>query len=318
MDMKLVEQYLYAIGQHLPLKGRQDILSELRSLLLDEIENREHTRPGENPTKSVIEGCGSPREVARRYAGHSHVIAPGLTDLYFFILKLMALGLGIAFTAIFAIILFTEAPQGIDLLKAVLSIPARTASALLGGIGGLTIAFILISRYVEDPKAALDEDWTAAELKGIQVEQEAASIPGAVAGIFFTIVLIVLLNVRPEILTAAERSFSLALPLGHAIDIDRFRFYVYFITALWFLDILRNLLVIRFRQEYLLSKALTFLSSLLSIALFSIMLSDNSLYVYDQGWIGFKLIFAIIVLVSIAELLGSVYRFLKGRLAGRL
>jgi hypothetical protein len=44
--MKLIEQYLRAISYNLPLSKRKDVVEELRSLMMDEIEQRFGAEPG--------------------------------------------------------------------------------------------------------------------------------------------------------------------------------------------------------------------------------------------------------------------------------
>ena len=57
--MKLVEKYVHAVGQKLPLKGREDTKKELKSLILDEIEEKY----GDNPKEEDI------KKARERYAG---------------------------------------------------------------------------------------------------------------------------------------------------------------------------------------------------------------------------------------------------------
>jgi hypothetical protein len=88
--MELMERYLQAIGEHLPAKGREDTLAELRADLLDEIEEREvaANRPlTEAEIASVLEGHGMPMMVAARYLPQRSLIGPAMFPFYWYTLK---------------------------------------------------------------------------------------------------------------------------------------------------------------------------------------------------------------------------------------
>jgi hypothetical protein len=87
--MNLLERYLQAIGQYLPVKGKDDTLAELRANLMAEIESREEElgRPlNEAEVSSVLAKHGRPMIVASRYLPQQSLIGPGLFPLYWFTL----------------------------------------------------------------------------------------------------------------------------------------------------------------------------------------------------------------------------------------
>jgi hypothetical protein len=87
--MKLIEQYLRAISYNLPLSKRKDVVEELRSLMMDEIEQRFGAEPGENDLRDYINEFGAPNQVAARYRSGRGVIAEGFRDIYFLIIKIV-------------------------------------------------------------------------------------------------------------------------------------------------------------------------------------------------------------------------------------
>jgi hypothetical protein len=83
--MDLLERYLQAVGQYLPVKGKDDTLAELRANLMAEIEGREEElgRPlNEAEVSSVLAQHGRPVIVASRYLPQQSLIGPGLFPLY--------------------------------------------------------------------------------------------------------------------------------------------------------------------------------------------------------------------------------------------
>jgi hypothetical protein len=87
--MDLLERYLQAVAQYLPLKGKEDTVAELPANLLAEIENREEElgRPLlEGEVGAVLQQHGRPVLVAARYLPQRFLIGPGLFPLYWFTL----------------------------------------------------------------------------------------------------------------------------------------------------------------------------------------------------------------------------------------
>jgi hypothetical protein len=52
---------------------------------------------------------------------------------------------------------------------------------------------------------------------------------------------------------------------------------------------------------------------LATVALFGVMLSNNGLYLQDTGLLGFKIIFIIILVVTIAEVIGETYKLIANK-----
>lgn len=81
--MELIERYLQAIGRHLPLPQRADILAELRAALEDSLEARAAGAPTEADAAAVIRGMGAPESVAASYApNRQYLIGPELFPLF--------------------------------------------------------------------------------------------------------------------------------------------------------------------------------------------------------------------------------------------
>jgi hypothetical protein len=311
--MKLLEKYIYAIGMHLPYKNRQDIKDELRSLLMDQLETEYGPEPTADQIEKVIVEFGSPREVAARYTENRYVIGMGYYDLYFMIMKIIAGALSIAFVVLFAIELLAEQPEGLELVTAILSVPARILGAFVGAVGGLTIAFILMTRYAKENVVNLDENWTVKELEQIQVGNQKVSLPGIIAELFFSTIFIIVLNVYPQVVTMAEEAFSVGIPVQHTIDIQVFSMYVLVLTFLYVLDVIYDLLLLKTREITRRLRVFLLTKELASVALVGVMLSDNDLYLQDTGLLGFKVIFIIVLVVAIAQVIGEAYRLIANK-----
>lgn len=311
--MKLLEKYIYAIGMHLPYKNRQDIKEELKSLLLDQIETEYGTEPTAAQIEKVITEFGSPREVANRYTENRYVIGMGYYDLYFMIMKIIAGALTIAFVVVFAVELLAEQPEGLALVSAILSVPVRICSAFIGSVGGLTLVFIMMTRYGRENVINLDENWTTKELDQIQIGNQKVSLPGIIIELFFSTVFIVLLNAYPQVVTLAENAFSVGIPVQHTINIQVFSMYVLAMTFLYLVDVVYDLILLKTREITKRLRLFLVTKEMASIALFGVMLSDDKLYLQDNGLLGFKVIFIIILVVAIVEVLAESYKLIANK-----
>ncbi len=162
--MNWLDRYLAAIGERLPARQRQDILKELRSLLLDALDHQTEGQAeyAEEDILAVIRQFGSPEEVALRYAPKPrYIIGPQLYDTYLtvtqILLTLVAFGIGVA--------LVVELVRAdLSLLAVMGQTVARVLSAGVSVIGWTTLVFALIERtsagkYEAEPEGSeLDDD----------------------------------------------------------------------------------------------------------------------------------------------------------------
>lgn len=166
--MDLIERYLKAVGAQLPAAGRDDILAELRDLLMSRVEERE-AELGRPLTEAEVEGVlrevGHPLTVAARYgAGPQHVVGPELYPWWLFGVK-TALTVLVLITAVGAVarILFGEVEVG----QAIGQAFAGLFSSGLTVVGLATLAGFIIERQKDKP--AFLTEWRARDLGMFEV-----------------------------------------------------------------------------------------------------------------------------------------------------
>ena len=77
--MQLIESYLFEVGRYLPEDQRDDILSELRSSLEEEIREAAGTdTPNREQIETVLNRYGHPINVASAYKEPRYLIGPEL------------------------------------------------------------------------------------------------------------------------------------------------------------------------------------------------------------------------------------------------
>ncbi len=58
--MSLIDRYVYEVGRHLPRNNRSDIQAELRSSLIDALEDRAGHEPTEDEIVELLKEFGPP------------------------------------------------------------------------------------------------------------------------------------------------------------------------------------------------------------------------------------------------------------------
>lgn len=314
--MKVIEQYLYEVGRRLPAKHREEITNELRSLLLDELEEKHGPNAGEEEAKQVLSEFGPPGEVARRYSGKTQIIASGLSDLYFLIMKILLGAMCVAFVTVYVVELASGEIESGDVLRRTLTLPFEILSAYFGGVGVLTLILIGVTRMGWNEGLNLEADWTPEELKDVEIEPESESRFSHIVSIAGAMVAIAVFNVFPQIMTLTEEAFLLStLSLGHRIVIEVFRRYVIVLTIILAFEIVYHAACLRAGDAKPWLRLAKTGITLATIILTAVMVGDMRLYAEYESIIGFRLIFVIALMGSIIELITDLVRYAKLRLA---
>jgi|GEM_PF-1821705 len=99
--MNMLERYLQAVGQYLPLETREDTLAELRANLLEQMDAREEElgRPlEEGDAAAMLRAHGKPEVVALRYLPQQSLIGPTVFPFYkFTLVRVMPLVVFVSF-----------------------------------------------------------------------------------------------------------------------------------------------------------------------------------------------------------------------------
>jgi hypothetical protein len=101
-EMNLLDRYIQEVGRFLPRVKRRDIQAELRSSLVDTLEDRFGKEQSDDQVAELLKEFGNPREVAASYHPQGqYLIGPGLYPLFTMVAGIVVaqhpgiLGLGI-------------------------------------------------------------------------------------------------------------------------------------------------------------------------------------------------------------------------------
>ena len=246
--MNILNVYLDETRQHLPLKNRDDIIAEIRSVLMDMIEER-NPKPGLTPDETTIEAVlsefGSPRKVAAQYSTHQYLLGPQIFPIYLQVLKIVLIVVAAVniLGLIIAIISGTSSDNGV--LITTLETIGGLFSSLFTTFGIVTLTFVLIERFApQDWQSEFEDEeaWSTDDLKE-KADQKRIKIPSLAAEITLGIFLILLFNVyldRIGIYFIGETGW-VSTPILN----DNFLRYIPWITAFIVFEIAINLYLIR-------------------------------------------------------------------------
>lgn len=241
--MKILDAYLAEIRYRLPRNNREDILDEIRSALMDMIEERSPgADPSEATVKAVLKEYGSPKQVARQYRGQQALIGPQTYPVYMTVLKIVfiivaALNvLGLTFAAI------SGSLGESGLFVAILETFGGLLSSLFTAFGIITLIFALIERFAaEELQAEIEEEWSPDDLAELEDKKRVKVVELAVE-ITLGIIFILLINLyldRIGIYYLGDTGWVSAPILNN--NILR---YIPWLTAITALDIGLNLYLI--------------------------------------------------------------------------
>ncbi len=244
--MKLLDLYLEEVRKQLPPKSREDILREIRSTLMDMIEDRK-TAPDQEASEETIaaalEEFGSPRKVAQQYGAHNYLIGPRLYPVYLQVLRIVLVV--VAALNILGVILAVINPPAPDpgIFQTVLEILGGLFSSLFTAFGIVTLSFAGIERTTpEEWKLSVDEEWSPEDLQKHE-QQQRVNVTEMAIEITLTLIFIAGLNFfldRIGIYYLADSQWVSAPILN-----ENFNRYIPWITAGAALDIALNLYLIR-------------------------------------------------------------------------
>jgi len=313
--MKLLEQYLTAIGAKLPWKGRADIIAELRSLLEEGIEQRYGKSPTIAEVKTFITEFGSPATIAARYTGDRPIIAAGLAGLFRSLVLIILGAVAIAFFIVMIINFFTvdTGPiTGKAIFRMLAEFVGRTIGAWISATGVLTIGFIIASRFLPDAGVDLDEDWNVDQLSDIEPESDTVSIPGTVSGLAGLVAVFIIVNFFPSLFTAAEDLFTkTGLVLGHRLNMDLFASYIPALSVLWLAEsALYGTLLGRGRWTRL-TRIWQLITEVAGAILLLVIVADGRLYAPFCCITGWRAVFLILGITGTVESVGLVWQLIK-------
>jgi hypothetical protein len=194
-NMDLLERYIVEVGRHLPRKGREDVLNELRSTLHDMLDDRViEGKPTESDVEALLREYGSPRQVANSYGSEQYVIGPDLYPFFVVVAKFGLMGLCIALMVSFTVGLIGSTIGLLDLGLSVLDLIGQLITTSLSFLGSVLIVMMILQRWGIKPDIGeKEQEWNPRSLPAVD-DPFRVSWAESIFTIIFTGIWIVLLN----------------------------------------------------------------------------------------------------------------------------
>jgi hypothetical protein len=179
--MELVDRYVYQVGRRLPKRLRDDVKAELRSLLLDALEERtgieasDKTAFSEEDQVAVLEEFGPPAQIAAKYQPRPrYIIGPKMYNLYLIVVAAL-IGAGMLASIVStAVGRFYPTSGGVNTLELLGRGLGIFFNIVISGIGSTTLVFAILERVIPDGEFELDkeEKWSPRDLPEIEERDE--------------------------------------------------------------------------------------------------------------------------------------------------
>jgi hypothetical protein len=200
--MNLIDRYITEVGKHLPQKQRADIEKEIRSTLLDMLEERNPASADAEREATVIallKEYGAPRKVAESYIGPRYLIGPRIFPLFELVTKIvLSVVAGIAIVGL-GIGLAGSSLTGFDFLSRVGSSALGLLGSLITVFGNIVIVFAILDRVLPASEFEETEEWKPEQLAN-EPDPDEVKYGEQIVGVLFLVLFLILFNIYPEVI----------------------------------------------------------------------------------------------------------------------
>lgn len=297
MDTNLIDTYISEVGRRLAGKTKSDIQAEIRSALqdiLDERSEKTGKQVDDEMILDVLQEYGSPEKVAASYQGERYLIGPKLYPVFLRVLQIVLpivgvltlIGMGFSLARLLNAgdtdTLYRLGQAGTIVLEAI----GKFIGTMISVLGGMTLGFSLLERYVPDFKVDKEKEWQARALLTIPKPNK-VSFGELIAEIVFTSLAIVIFNFYPQ-LVGFTPSLNSVIETGSwstvpffSILSETFHGYIPYLTVLWGTTIILDGILLQRGHWENWSRWLYLQLKILSIVLVVVMLFGPSLVTGD-------------------------------------
>jgi len=315
--MTWMDRYLYAVTRRLPKSMREDIERELRSNLMDALEERLEGRDAtEQDVLELLNEFGDPEKVASEYMPEKrYLIGPELIDLYWMILKIVGIAVGIGLTIALVISALQGEPTQKGLIEIIIGYFGTLWSAAISLVGTITIIFAVIqyttagqefshSKAAEELRQAGKEigeafketeishtvkskqakvkqtkTWSADQLPAVPASSDRVSISDSVVSLVFIGLALLVFNVYPDKIGAYFFDNTaekwVGVPLFNVAILSA---YVMFYNFVWILEALLHVRLIQTGRWGFAERMVKILISLLGLGIFIALIQNPAVF----------------------------------------
>jgi hypothetical protein len=289
--MNLIDAYVSEIGRHLPTKTRTDIEAEIRSALEDMLEERSQKagRPADDEMiYEILKEYGDPEKVAASYLPERYLIGPTVFPIFLALVKVILVILSIIALVGLGIDLGQSASNIQTGLQIVGKALGNLFTSILTSIASLVFILGIIEWALRDSGERINvkglprkKDWDPHLLNKISPPNR-IKLGDTIAEIVFTFFAIFLFNFYPQIFSLGySTSGNWYIGTGNWTSVpilsEAFFHYVPYLTVVWILTIVLDILLLRQGYWNTLTHIFSIVLRVINISIAAAMLAGPSL-----------------------------------------
>jgi hypothetical protein len=242
--MKLIDLYVSEVGRRLPARNRADIENELRSILLDMLEDRakqEGREADDRMVKAILKEYGSPQKVAASYGTEGYLIGPRMYPTFIMVMKIVlsvvvtlgVIGLGVR--------IGQNASSSALIGKALMEAIGGIFQGVFQAFASVVFIFAILERYL--PKEPAEpETWDPSELESL-TPPDKVKMGEVITTLIFTVLFLIIFNFYPNLIRIYFKDGQVWKSIPFLTDV--FYRYILFFDLIWLMQITLNILVLR-------------------------------------------------------------------------
>jgi hypothetical protein len=296
MSTNLVDIYVSEVGRRLPGKTRSDIQAEIRSILQDMLEERSQKsgKPiDEELTLEVLKAYGSPEKVAATYIGERYLIGPRLYPVFMLVLRIVLIVIGVLAAIGLGIAVYQTTLTPLNAFETILRAIASFVASAVTVLGNVVLIFAILEwalfragEKIEVVGLPKEKEWDPRSLAKLSPTNQ-VKLGDTIAEIVGCFAAIVIFNFYPQIigftpsLNGVFGSGNWAVGFGSVtftpLLSQAFFYYIPYLTAVWGLTILLDILLLRMGHWTLMTRIGLIGLKIVNILIAALMLGGPSI-----------------------------------------
>jgi hypothetical protein len=327
--MNLIDRYVHEVGRYLPRKNKADIQAELRSLLVDTLEDRASGEPTEADIVAVLEEFGPPKKVAASYFPEGqYLVGPTLYPVFKLVVAIaIASVIGAELLSVGISVFFTKGSVNLhEFFTGIMtSIPVV--------LGSVMIAFVIL-QWFEVKVTIQEKSWdprTLPEVSDFESVKPWERIVGIVGAVF----ILGLLAFYPD------RIGMISSPGGKFFENPVIVQYLGLICLVLILNIVLDIYLLWQRRWQNLTRIAKIVIDIFSIIILVLLVQGHTAWLveHNAGWLFFshlgelpqgltgnqvigmqmfRMVFGIALIGTIIEVVVMSFRFIHANVFGGL